>query len=86
MSTGRRSGGRGGARSAPRKREGARKPSAAPPLEERLAGLQRWHRWRYYGPQSTGLSRMQQWVSAYAEGLLEPSDQEPPGPAGVIVD
>jgi hypothetical protein len=86
MSAGKTSGRRTRARSTPQKREGTRKPSAGPPLEERLAGLCNWHRWQYYGPQATGLSRMQQWVSAYAEGILKPEDENPTRPAGVIVD
>jgi len=86
MSTGKPSGLPTRARSAPRKREGARKAGAGPPLAERLADLQRWHRWHYSSPQSTGLSRMQQWVSAYAEGVLEPKSDKPSGPAGVIAN
>jgi hypothetical protein len=86
MSTGKPSARRTRARSAPPKREGARKPAPELSLEERLADLQRWHRWRYSNPQSTGLSRIQQWVSAYAEGVLEPKSDEPPGPAGVIAN
>jgi hypothetical protein len=86
MSTGKSPRRRTHARSARPRPKSAGKPSRGPSLEEQLADLQRWHRWRYSSPQSTGLSRIQQWVSAYAEGVLKPKSDEPPGPAGVIAN
>lgn len=86
MSTGKPPRRRPPARPAPPRPKSVGEPSPGPSLEERLADLQRWHRWRYSNPQSTGLSRIQQWVSAYAEGVLEPKSDDPSGPAGVIAN
>jgi hypothetical protein len=71
-----------------RRRRSSSKPRSAsgggPSLHERLADLQCWQRWHADGPQSTGLARVQQWASAYAEGVLTPSGKPGDGPPGTI--
>lgn len=74
-----------GSRKAPSRGQRSRSTKKAPAdLKDRLEELQRWHRWHPSGPQSTGLARMQQWVSAYSEGVLEPGKPEKDRATGYI--
>jgi hypothetical protein len=85
MSQPKRAGTGGGGR---RRRSSSRPRSSSaggPALQERLADLQRWHRWHTDGPQSTGMARVQQWVCAYAEGVLTSSGKPGDGPPGTIL-
>jgi hypothetical protein len=72
-----------GSRQAKSSGEGAAGSSS---VEDRLDELQPWQRGHSRGPQATGLGRMEQWVSAYAEGTLKPGEGDSPGPTGVIAD
>jgi hypothetical protein len=79
-------GARGGSGSKGEKSRGSQGSTRRSSLEDRLDELQPWQRWHEQGPQATGLGRMQQWVSAYAEGTLEADEGDAPGPSGVIAD
>ena len=79
-------GARRGSGSKGEKSRGSRGSKRRPSLQDRLDELGPWQRWHEQGPQATGLGRMQQWVSAYAEGTLEAGDGDSPEPRGLIAD
>ncbi len=57
---------------------------AALGLEHQLGELSHCHAFQGLGPYSTGLARMQQWISAYTDKVIEPKDDDPPGPCGFV--